>query len=71
MPLYTIRYLDGNTTEIVASTETWARHEAMMQKWGPPKPLNYPEPGTRNCFVIGEPLYLGSGLDVIAAHLRC
>ena len=64
---YVFRHLDGSySDEIDASTEMFARAEAMTRKWGPPKPLIFPIPGEKGCLVIGEPMYSGYGLDLIS-----
>ena len=65
---YVFKHLGGDVIEVEASTETWARNEAMIQKWGPPKPLTFPKPGAKDYLVIGEPVYFGYGLDVISVQ---
>jgi len=67
MATYVFKHLDGTESgEIYASTEMFARAGAMEKKWGPPKSLIHPEPGTKNYLVIGEPIYNGYGLDLIS-----
>ena len=66
MAVYTFRHLNGDVTEVYASTETFGRAEAMKAKWGEPKPLIHSEPGSKAHLVIGEPMYFGYGLDLIS-----
>jgi len=64
---YTFLGLGGDTIEVEASTETFARNEAMLKKWGPPRPLTWPAPD-KTVLVIGEPVYFGSGLHLISVQ---
>ena len=66
MTLYVFASLTGKLVQVEASSETFARHEAMVELHGPAKPLMFPVPGTKECLVIGDPVYLGQGLDFIS-----
>jgi hypothetical protein len=66
MALYVFRSLTGKLVQVEASNQTSARHEAMVELHGHPKPLVFPKPGTKEHLVIGEPVYFGEGLDLIS-----